>query len=45
MNRTTPAWSTPREMVQIVLAPQHLKRVSQATVLICPAHVIVGAMR
>jgi hypothetical protein len=26
MDKTASTWSTPREMVQLVLAPQHLKR-------------------
>jgi hypothetical protein len=34
MNGTGPTWSTPRELVSVVLAPQHLKRTASVALIV-----------
>ena len=34
MDETAPTWSTPRELVSVVLAPQHLKRTVSVALIV-----------
>jgi hypothetical protein len=34
MDRTAPTWSTPRELVQVLLAPYHLKRTISVALIV-----------
>ena len=34
MDKTAPTWSTRRELVQVVLAPQHLKRTVSVALIV-----------
>ena len=44
MDKTASTWSTPREMVQLVLAPQHLKRTLSAAFTVFFAMNQLGVM-
>ena len=44
MNGTPPAWSTVRELVSIVVAPQHLKRTMSIAVIVGTAFFVMNQL-